>query len=82
MSQDLTLGMHVIGGECTSESDGAWGGDQLFEVLKHWDLHLVFTQVVPVGGGADKREKKTSCAIQYLSGVLSSVRSSKLLVCL
>ncbi len=58
MSQGLTLGIHVIGGECMSELDGAWGGDQLFEVLKHGDLHLVFTQVVPVGGGADKKEKR------------------------
>ena len=34
------------------ELDGAWGGDQSFEVLS---LHLVVSEVVPVGGGADKK---------------------------
>ena len=34
-----------------SELDGAWGGDQSFEVLKCEGLHLVVTEVVPVGDG-------------------------------
>ena len=33
------------------ELDGAWGGDQSFEVLKCGGLHLVVTEVVPVGDG-------------------------------
>ena len=40
------------------ELDGAWGGDQSFEVLKRGGLHLVVTKVVPVGRGADKRKKR------------------------
>ena len=35
----------------TCRSDG---GDPLPEVLKSGGLHLVVTEVVPVGGGADK----------------------------
>ena len=42
-------------GMCERESDGAWGGDLSFEVLKHGGLHLVVTEVVPVSGGVDKR---------------------------
>ena len=30
--------------------DGAWGGVQSLEVLKRGGLHLVVTDVVPVGG--------------------------------
>ena len=54
---------HVTYFVCTGKLDGALGGDPLLEVLK-WGLHLVVTNVVPVGGGADK---KSSCAVQYLS---------------
>ena len=32
--------------------------------MKSSSLHLVVTEVVPVGGGVDK---KSSCAVQYLS---------------
>ena len=45
---------------------GAWGGDPSSEVLKRGVLHLVVTEVVPVGGGADK--KQSSCAVRYLNG--------------
>ena len=31
------------------------GGDPSFEVLKRGGLHLVVTEVDPVGGGADKK---------------------------
>ena len=37
------------------ELNGALGGDPSFEVLKHGGLHLVVTEVVSVGGGADKK---------------------------
>lgn len=48
--------------------DGAWGGDPSFQVLEHGDLHLVVTEVVPVGGGADNNNNnKSSCAVHYLS---------------
>ena len=30
--------------------NGAWGGDQSFEVLRRGGLHLVVTKVLPVGG--------------------------------
>ena len=33
------------------ELDGAWGGDQSFEVLERGGLHLVVTEVVLVDGG-------------------------------
>ena len=46
------------------ELNGALGGDPSSEVLRRGDLHLVVTEVVPVGGGADK---KSSCAVQYLN---------------
>ena len=36
------------------KSDGALGDNPLLEVLKCGGLHLVITEVVPVGGGADK----------------------------
>ena len=36
------------------ELDGVLGGDPLFEVLKRGGLHLVVTEVIPIGGGADK----------------------------
>ena len=37
------------------ELDGASGGNQSFEVLKCGGLHLVITEVVPVGGGEDEK---------------------------
>ena len=37
------------------ELDGAYGGDQSFEVLKCGGFHLVVIEVVPVSGGADKK---------------------------
>ena len=40
------------------ELDDALGGDLSFEVLKGGGLHQVVTEVVPVGGGADKKRKK------------------------
>ena len=45
------------------ELDGAWSGGPSFEVLERGDLHLVVTDVVPVGGGADNNNnnKKSSC---------------------
>ena len=39
----------------TCKSDGALGGNPLLEVLKCGGLHLVVTEVVPVGGGTDKK---------------------------
>ena len=33
------------------ELDGAWGGDQSFELLEREGLHLVVTEVVLVDGG-------------------------------
>ena len=45
------------------ELDGAWGGDQSFEVPKRGGLHLVVTEVVPVAAGADNNNttKRNSC---------------------
>ena len=43
--------------------------------MKSSSLHLVVTEVVPVGGGVDK---KSSCAVQYL--ILSVQRIKKGLV--
>ena len=41
----------------TCELDGAFGGDPSSEVLKRGGLHLVITEVAPVGGGeATKKE--------------------------
>ena len=34
----------------------AWCGDPSFEVLERGGLHLVVIEVVPIGGGADKKE--------------------------
>ena len=52
-----------------------------FEVLEHEGLHLVVTEVVPVGGGADK--KRIFCAVQYLNEEgLRRVCSLVLLICL
>jgi len=42
-------------GVCACELDGALGGDLSFEVLKHGGLHLVVTEVVSLGGDADKK---------------------------
>ena len=39
---------------CACKSDGALGHDSLLEVLKSGGLRSVVTEVVPVGGGADK----------------------------
>ena len=55
--QDPTLGTDATGGararQC--ELDGTRGGDQSFEVLKCGGLHLVLTEVVPVGGGVEEK---------------------------
>ena len=42
-------GVHV------HELDGDWGGDLSFEFLILGGPHLVITEVVPVGGGVDKK---------------------------
>ena len=49
--------MDTTGRKCARELDGAWGGDQSFEVLKCGGFHLVVSEseVVPVGGGADDK---------------------------
>ena len=60
---------------CETDDD-ALGGDPSFEVLKCGGLHLVVTEVVPVGGGADNNNnnnKKSSCAVQYLNERLKRV---------
>ena len=36
------------------ELDDVLGGDPSFKVLKRRGLHLVVTEVIPNGGGADK----------------------------
>ena len=56
--------------KCTCGLDGAWGDDSSFEVLEHGGLHLVVTEVVPVGGGANK---KGSGTVRYLSEGLRMV---------
>ena len=63
------------------ELDGGFGGDPPFEVLKRGGLHLVVTEMVPVGGGADKK-KRSSCAVQYLNEGLGRLWSLVLFVCL
>ena len=40
---------------CACELDGAWGGDQSFEVLKRRGFHLVVTEMVPVSAGEHKK---------------------------
>ena len=55
MLQDLTFSLNMMRGEYTQELDGAWGGDQLFEVLKFEGFHLVVTEVVPVSGSAGEK---------------------------
>ena len=40
------------------KSDGALGGVPLLEVFRCRGLHLVVTEVVPIGGGADNNNKK------------------------
>ena len=42
-------------GECAQKLDGAWGTDHSFEVMHCGGFHLVVTEVVPVGGGADEK---------------------------
>ena len=49
---------------CACELDGALGGDLSFEVLKHGGLHLVVTEVVSLGGDADKKEFLCCSAFQ------------------
>ena len=49
------------------ELDGALGGDPSSKILKRGGLHLVVTEVVPVGGSADNKQKKSSCVVMYLS---------------
>ena len=51
------------GGVCACELDGALGGDLSFEVLKRGGLHLVVTEVVPIGGGADKKSFQLCCVV-------------------
>ena len=59
---------------CTCKSDGALpGSDPLLEVLKSGGLHLVATEVVPVGGAADK--ERVLIVVQCLSGELRMVWS-------
>ena len=41
-----------------SESDGALGDDSSSEVLERGSLHLVVTEVVSVGGGAEQNKNK------------------------
>ena len=53
------------------KSDGALRGDPLLEVLMSGGLHLVVTEVVPIGGGAGK--EKSSYVVQCLSGELRMV---------
>ena len=40
------------------KSDGALGGVPLLEVFRCRGLHLVVTEVVPIGGGADNNKKR------------------------
>ena len=61
------------------ELDSALVGDPSSEVLKHGGLHLVITEVVPVGGGADQKKR---VLVQYLSEGLRKVWNLMLLVCL
>ena len=42
--------------ECTQESDGDWGGDKSFEVLRCRGYHLVVIHVIPVGGGVCEKK--------------------------
>ena len=44
-------------------------GDPSFQVLEHGDIHLVVTEVVPVGGGGadNNSNNNSSCAVHYLS---------------
>ena len=65
----------------TCELDGAFGGDLSSEVLKRGGFYLIVTEVVPIGGGADKK-KQNSCAVQYLNEGLTRVWSLVLPVCL
>ena len=64
------------------KSDGALGGVPLLEVFRCRGLHLVVTEVVPIGGGADsnnnnnkKKKKKSPYVVQCLSGELRMVWS-------
>ena len=47
-------------------------GDRSFEVLKCGGLHLVVTQVVPAGGGADE---ESSCTVRHANQALGKVWS-------
>ena len=59
MLQFLILILYVAGPKLQfrcDQLDGAWCGNQSFEVLKCGGLHLVVTEVVqPVGGSDDER---------------------------
>ena len=50
-----------------SESDGDLGDDLLSEVLERGSLHLVVTEVISVGGGAEQRKKKGKQVIVLFS---------------
>ena len=39
------------------KSDGALGDNPLLEVLKCGGLHLVVTEVAPIGGGWDNKKR-------------------------
>ena len=47
------------------ELDGALGGEPSSEVLKGGGLHLVVTEVVPVGGGAGPPKKEFLCCLVF-----------------
>ena len=65
------------------KSDGALGDDPLFEVLKCGGLHLVITDVAPIGGGASKErvlmlwgtKNGLELSVSCLSIVFSAVKS-------
>ena len=63
-----------------SQLNGALGGDPSSEVLKRGCLHLVVSEVVPIGGGMvrtkkkdkkkeEEKKKKSSCAVRYLGTI-------------
>ena len=57
MSPDLTLDIYKCDGRgvCTCKSDGVLGDDLSLKVLKCGGLHLVVIEVIPIGGGVDKK---------------------------
>ena len=64
--QYLTFSLDMRG-ECAGELDG----DQSFTVLRYGGFHLVTTEVVPVGGSADKQVEfisiKMTCLHRFWS---------------